>query len=150
MFRSTLAVVATFLPALLLAADLNLAPNPAMEPEEVVKFQLDALRHNHNGDGIAATFRFASPANKSQTGPLSRFSRLFDNPQYSPMLNHYSAEVELLKSTDTSASVGTALVDSSGRVHWYQFDLSRQTLPDCSGCWMTDAVRRINQPGNSA
>ena len=150
MFRPALAVIGMFLTTLAAAADLQLMPNPQLKAVEGVKFQLDALRQNNDGDGIAATFRFASPANKAQTGPLSRFSRLFDNPQYSPMLNHYSAEVELLTSSETNASIGTALVDGNGDVHWYQFELSRQTLPDCDGCWMTDAVVRVKQPGNSA
>jgi hypothetical protein len=150
MTNRILTTLITLLPALALGADLTLTPGPNLKATEVVEFQLNALRLNQNGDGIEATFRFASPANKSQTGPLSRFSGLFDNPQYSPMLNHISAEVELLKSSDNTASVGAALVDANGNVNWYQFDLSRQYLDNCDGCWMTDAVYRIRQPGNSA
>ena len=150
MTNRILTVLLSILPALVFAIDLELTPNPSLKATEVVEFQLDALRHNQSGEGIEATFRFASPANKSQTGPLARFSRLFDNPQYGPMLNHLSADVELLKSTADAASVGAALVDANGSVFWYQFDLSKQYLPDCDGCWMTDAVYRIEEPGNSA
>ncbi len=146
--KTILAIICTLFPLLSLANDLY--PDPGLQPTEVVKYQLDALKQNRDGEGIEATFRFASPANKSQTGPLSRFSKLFDNPQYSPMLNHFSADVEILKSNDGKASVGASLVDKNGDVYWYQFDLSRQNLHNCEGCWMTDAVFRIEQPGNSA
>ncbi len=150
MTHRMLTALLTLLPLVVFAFDLELTPNPQLKATEVVEFQLDALRHNQSGEGIEATFRFASPANKSQTGPLPRFTRLFDNPQYSPMLNHISADVELLKSTANAVSVGAVLVDANGSVFWYQFDLSKQYLPDCNGCWMTDAVYRIEEPGNSA
>ena len=77
-------------PALLLAATLlasapaasadplaeDLVPDPALTPEQVVRIQLEALRNNDAGDrGIAVAFRFASPGNRQNTGPLPRFKK---------------------------------------------------------------------------
>ena len=52
----------------------TLVPDPALSPGDVVRIQLEALRRNDEQDrGIAVAFRFASPANRTNTGPLSRF-----------------------------------------------------------------------------
>lgn len=149
MLKTIAATLIAFL-SLAQASELDLTPGPDLTPQQVVEFQLRALKLNQRGEGIAATFRFASPNNKAVTGPLSKFSRLFDNPQYSPMLNHYSSEVKALAESASEASFGAALVDADGNVYWYRFDLSRQSQSPCAGCWMTDAVMRIKQPGRSA
>ncbi len=132
------------------AFDLSLQPDPALTPVAVVTYQLQALQANSNGDGIAATFRFASPANKKFTGPLSKFAGLFDAPQYEPMLNHHSAEVKLLRDDGTTAQLLASIVDSTGKLHWYRFVLSRQQGQECTNCWMTDAVTPDVRPERSA
>lgn len=133
-----------------LAFDVTQVPNPSLSPQSVVQFQLQALRTDANGEGIEATFRFASPSNKAITGPLERFSKLFDAEQYRPMLNHQDAEVKLLNSDGTVAEVMAALVDANGEYFWYQFKLSRQNKSPYNNCWMTDAVLRVPGPGRSA
>jgi hypothetical protein len=133
-----------------LAFDLTQVPNPSLTPQSVVRFQLQALRENASGEGIEATFRFASPSNKAITGPLERFSKLFDAEQYRPMLNHQDAEVKLLSNDGTIAEVMAALVDANGDYFWYQFRLSRQNKSPYNNCWMTDAVLRVPGPGRSA
>lgn len=133
-----------------MAFDNSLVPNPSLTPQNVVEFQLHSLRSNDDGEGIAATFRFASPANKALTGPLSRFSKLFDAEQYRPMLNHQDAEVKIMSNDGSVAEVMAALVDANGDYFWYQFRLSRQNKSPYNNCWMTDAVLRVPGPGRSA
>jgi len=139
-----------FSSCLAFAFDNSLVPNPSLSPQDVVHFQLQSLRANTAGEGVEATFRFASPSNKVVTGPLERFSRLFDAKQYRPMLNHQDAQVKLMNSDGTTAEVMAALVDSNGEYYWYQFRLSRQTKSPYNNCWMTDAVMRVPGPGRSA
>ena len=56
------------------------APNIDNTPQEVVKTVIDALRDNdQNNTGIATVFCFASPTNKSSTGPLERFTAMITN-----------------------------------------------------------------------
>lgn len=53
------------------------APNPSLTPYEVLSIQVWALRYDDGtDDGIASCFRFASPANRSSTGPVGRFGRM--------------------------------------------------------------------------
>ena len=50
----------------------NAYPEPELTPNDVVRIQLLAMQQNDDNDfGIEVTFRFASPANKKQTGPLN-------------------------------------------------------------------------------
>ena len=67
-------------------------PEPALSPGDVIRIQLEALRHNDEQDrGIAVAFRFASPANRANTGPLSRFTAMIKEGPYALMLDFRDA-----------------------------------------------------------
>ena len=52
------------------------APSPGYSPGEVVQILVEALRENDADDsGIAVVFRFASPENRSVTGPFPGLRR---------------------------------------------------------------------------
>lgn len=127
-----------------------LQPTPDLSPVDVVTYQLKSLQKNTDGSGIADTFRFASPANKKVTGPIERFSRLFDHVRYQPMLNHQSALVTLKSNNGSVAEVLTEVIDQDGSIHQYRFRLSVQKSGENTDCWMTDAVMWEPQPGRSA
>ena len=129
--KNLLGLILVFFSCAVSAYDESLVPNPSLTPQEVVLFQLHSLRENSNGNGIEATFRFASPSNKAVTGPLERFTKLFDAEQYRPLLNHQDAEVKINNSDGTVAEVMAALVDSNGDYYWYQFTLSLQNKSPC-------------------
>lgn len=131
------------------AASLELQPHPTLTPQEVVEFQLTALQRAADG-GIEATFRFASPANKKLTGPIARFSRLFDSVQYRPMPGNKGTEIRLVSNDGFTAELLAGVVDDSGDLHWYRFRLSKQTESPYLNCWMTDAVMAVAYPGRSA
>jgi len=134
-----------------ITAAATIVPNPSLSPEAVVSFQLKSLKNNNESDdGIEATFRFASPANKAITGPLPRFAKLFNAEQYKPMLQHRDAQVKLISSNDQVATVMAGLLDNDGEFFWYQFRLSRQKNSPYIDCWMTDSVVRVPGPGRSA
>jgi hypothetical protein len=84
-------------------------------------------------------WRFASPGNQSQTGPLPRFTRMI-REGYGEMLDHRSAKLAAVVIQDRQALQGVDLIDRSGISHRYIFILSRQTEPPYRDCWMTDAV----------
>src|SRR5262245_55190732 len=58
--------------------DSNLTlPSPAFDPADVVRLQLDALRRFHDDPrAVAQCYSFASPANRTVTGPMTRFARM--------------------------------------------------------------------------
>ena len=117
-------------------------PSEDLEPRDVVRIQLDALRDNgpDNG-GIERTFRFASPANRESTGPLDRFADLFRTPAYRPMLNHESSEVRDVAVNDDAAAVSATVSRADGSTYEYLFILSKQTDDPYEDMWMTDAVQ---------
>ena len=119
----------------------NAYPEPELKPNDVVKLQLLAMQQNDDSDfGIEVTFRFASPANKKQTGPLKRFIKLVRNPSYRPLLNHINATFLELNIEEDFAVQDVIITTSNGERIGYRFRLSIQKGPLYPGCWMTDSV----------
>ena len=120
------------------------APTPELEPADVVRIQVEALRGNSPLDeGIELTYRFASPSNKRVTGPLARFRRMIKGSAYSSMLNHKIAEYGPLKISGNTASQQVTIIEPNGKAAIYLFELSKQMEAPCKGCWMTDSVTII-------
>ena len=116
-------------------------PEPKLKPNDVVRLQLLAMQQNDDSDfGIEVTFRFASPANKKQTGPLKRFIGLVRNPSYRPLLNHINATFLELTVEEVFAVQDVIITTSNGERIGYRFRLSIQKGPLYPGCWMTDSV----------
>ncbi len=117
-----------------------LVPEPALKPGEVVRIQLEALRHNDGHDrGIAVAFRFASPANRANTGPFPRFAAMIRNGPYALMLDFREARYGPVEIVAKRARQRVTLTGAGGRMT-YWFYLSRQAKPPYVDCWMTDAV----------
>ena len=116
-------------------------PNPELKANEIVGLQLMAMQQNDvSNNGIEITFRFASPQNKVQTGPLSRFIMLFRNPSYRPLLNHLNATFLNLKVEGNVAIQEVIITTSKGTRKGFRFFLSLQQGEQFKDCWMTDAV----------
>lgn len=117
-------------------------PSPGLSPSDVVRIQLDALQHNDTPEpdaGIAVVYRFSSPGNRAQTGPLPRFSEMIRSG-YPEMLNHREAHLPPPLIQDGEAIQPVEVVGRDGAAYRYLFILSRQTEPPYTGCWMTDSV----------
>ena len=141
--RTTLLVFLFILPFQVWASyDIeNAYPEPELKPNDVVRLQLLAMQQNDDSDfGIEVTFRFASPANKKQTGPLKRFIRLVRNPSYRPLLNHINATFLELTVEEDFAVQDVIITTSNGKRIGYRFRLSIQKGPLYPDCWMTDSV----------
>ena len=118
-------------------------PDPSLSPRDVVSIQIEALRNNdspYENRGVEVTFNFASPANKSMTGPLDRFTAMVRNPTYGPMIDHRGASYENLVVEGDSARIDVILISKEGVYLGYRFFLSRQHGNRYEGSWMTDAV----------
>ena len=119
------------------------APDPAYGPERVVEMQLDALAENDSpteNAGIKTAYNFASPANRRSTGPLDRFVRMVESPQYAPMIDHVEATAGPIERDETAATQTVTLTGSDDRTVTYEFGLSVQPSGHLSGCWLTDRV----------
>jgi len=118
-------------------------PNPSYEPERVIEIQLDALAANDTPEenaGIKTAYNFASPANRRSTGPLGRFVRMVEGPQYAPMIDHVEAVTGPLERDGTQATQTVTLTGPSGRSVTYDFGVSKQTTGHLADCWLTDRV----------
>ncbi|MGD8956761.1 MAG: DUF4864 domain-containing protein [Chromatiaceae bacterium] len=124
-----------------------LAPAPSFGPAEVTQIQLDALRTNTLiNEGIALTFRFASPANRQVTGPLPRFVKMLRSPPYDRLLNHREVEYGPLRVEDDTAYQPVIVTASDGQQAGYLWVMSRQRDGEYKDCWMTDAVLSTEPP----
>lgn len=120
-------------------------PSPRFSPADVVRIQVDALKENGEGDqGIEIVFRFASPANRSVTGPLPRFAAMIRSPLYQPMVNHLAARYDDVEVSGELARQQVAIATRDGWVVVYVFLLRRQTEGAYAGCWMTEGVTAVN------
>ena len=116
-------------------------PNTELKANEIVRLQLLAMQQNDvSNHGIEITYRFASPQNKVQTGPLSRFIMLVKNPTYRPLLNHLDATFLNLKVEGNVAIQEVIITTSKGTRKGFRFLLSLQKGEQFKDCWMTDAV----------
>lgn len=117
-------------------------PHPALSPAAVVQLQLAALANVDRPTrdaGLAIVWGFASPGNRSQTGPLKRFTAMIRDG-YPEMLNHRTAVLAPLVMDGAVALQGVELIDREGRRHRYVFQLSKQADGPFKDCWLTDSV----------
>ena len=123
-------------------------PAPGLDPSEVVRIQVEALRNNSLLDeGIELTYRFASPGNKRVTGPLVRFTAMVRSPPYDRLLNHRSARYGPLAVSGDEAYQRVIVTDAAGEEVVYHWVLSRQSEGQYKDCWMTDGVLPVQHPG---
>ena len=94
--------------------------------------------------GSNASFRFASPSNKTATGPLEKFAQIVKSPAYSPMLNNVSSSIVGSDVEGDKAKVAVKVFGATGRQVTYIFVLSKQSEGEFSNCWMTDAVMPLD------
>lgn len=118
-------------------------PDPSDSPAQVVERQLDALATNDEpfeNAGIKTAYNFASPENRRVTGPIDRFVRMVEGPQYAPMIDHVEAVSGPLERSEGRASQRVTITGPGGRTVTYRFGLSLQTGGAFEGCWLTDRV----------
>jgi hypothetical protein len=127
-------------------ADILPEPSPTHAPVDVVRIQVEALRENdhpHTDAGIETAWRFASPANRANTGPFDSFRRMVRTDDYAPMVDHGTATMGPVGVTGSRATVEVALTGPEGRNRTYRFRLSRSHRGHRDDCWLTDAVLRV-------
>ena len=126
------------------AGDLSKTrPDPSLSPLDVVTIVMNALQRNDKpskNSGISITFRFASPANRSVTGPLDRFVNMVNGPVYGGMIGHRGANYENIKIDGDKARIDVILKTASDKFVGFRFILRRQKENQFNGAWMTDSV----------
>jgi len=119
------------------------SPSLQLQPADVVRIVIEALANNDEpfaDAGIATTFAFASPANKANTGPLSKFTQMVKNPAYAIMIDHREHEFSEVVLTGNKAYQMVRILGTSGAEVVFAFRLGLQQDGEFAGMWMTDAV----------
>lgn len=129
-------------------------PRPAVElqPGDVVRIVIDALAHNdkpYTDAGIETTFHFASPANRVNTGPLDRFTRMVKSPPYGIMVNHVDSEFSEVVFMGNKAYQMVRLTAANGLSTVFAFRLGKQLDGEFKDMWMTDAVWPVAEGATS-
>lgn len=124
-----------------LASAQSAEPSEIFTPEQVVRIVVESLKDNDEASdtGIATVFRFASPANKLSTGPLSRFTTMIKSG-FPDMINHSSSRYDSMEIVGNTAIQAVWLMTTSGKELGYLFQLGRQVAGEYAGMWMTDMV----------
>ena len=120
-----------------------ITPSESLQPEYVVKLQLDSLMKNdfpYPDAGAAQTFAFAHPNNQRITGPLDRFSKMLRLPGYQQLLNHRSHAIKLYSQNDENAVFAVKVIDQVGNQYGFHWVVAKNTSGECTGCWLTTQV----------
>ena len=119
-------------------------PSPELSAAEVVRNQLEALRHNdypQTDFGIEVLYNFMAPQHKLRASALEDFKRLWHNPVYSDMLNMYTYRVEEHYVRDDEAMFFVFLESQDAEKYMYIFELVRGQEPAGDSAWLNQDVR---------
>ena len=126
-------------------ASKSMKPKPSMGPQEVVDLQMKAMQRNnypYENHGIEVAYRFASPANKENTGPIQRFTQMVNNEIYNSLLNARQYGLDAVEVEGNVAVQKVTLIDQQKKPVVYFFQLSKQEEGTYKDCWLTDGVVR--------
>ena len=133
-----------------------------MPARQIIKIQMDTLKQGN--DGIRVAYKFASPMNKSSTGPYKRFKNMVQNDLYKHLVGNKAWKF-IPKSIDKTMYKYKAIVEVVSGFdqlkYRYKFTLSKQydwgrkrPLYDrfekmyLDGYWRTDSVELVQGGGN--
>lgn len=135
------------------AAGPPVLPSRDLTPEDVVSIQLKALSEAENdpatNTGIARVWAFAHPANRAQTGPLPRFTRILESPRYRPLIGHRSHHLRQVALSGDKAHFAIKVTSNTGEVFGYSWHLGKVGEGHYRGMWMTTSVVLVGKLGQS-
>ena len=132
-----------------LKADL-IKPDKKLDPFDVVKIQLEALKNNdENDNGILQTWFFAHPDNKKVTGPYERFRIMIYGEQYRHLINHSSHKIDLLTNSPNTFIYKIEILSLDKKLFFYEWHVQKGNENDCKNCWFTTAVSQPVDQGNT-
>ena len=125
-------------------------PNTKLDPYEVVKIQLEALKNNNSQDkGIEQTWLFAHPDNKKVTGPYARFRIMIYGQQYKHLINHSSHKIKLITNSSNTYVYRIEILSENKKLFIYEWHVQKGSDDNCKKCWFTSAVSQPFDQGNT-
>ena len=125
-------------------------PNKKLDPYDVVKIQLVALKNNDEKDqGIKQTWLFAHPDNKKITGPYERFRIMIYGQQYKYLMNHSSHKIKLITNSSNTYVYRIEILTNDKKLFFYEWHVQKGSDNNCQNCWFTSAVSQPVDQGNT-
>ena len=125
-------------------------PNKKLDPYDVVKIQLVALKNNDEKDqGIKQTWLFAHPDNKKITGPYERFRIMIYGQQYKYLMNHSSHKIKLITNSPNTYVYRIEILTNDKKLFFYEWHVQKGSDDNCKKCWFTSAVSIPVDQGNT-
>ena len=125
-------------------------PNDKLDPYDVVKIQLEALKKNNSEDeGIRQTWLFAHPDNKKTTGPFDRFRIMIYSQQYKHLINHSSHKIKLITNSPNTYVYRIEILARNKKLFIYEWHVQKGSDDNCKKCWFTSAVSQPFDQGNT-
>ena len=125
-------------------------PNKKLDPYDVVKIQLIALKNNDKKDqGIKQTWLFAHPDNKKITGPYERFRIMIYGQQYKYLMNHSSHKIKLITNSPNTYVYRIEILTNDKKLFFYEWHVQKGSDNNCQNCWFTSAVSQPVDQGNT-
>ena len=125
-------------------------PNKNLDPYDVVKIQLEALKDNgENDEGIRQTWFFAHPDNKKVTGPYERFRIMIYGDQYRQLLNHDTHKINLIMNTPNAHMFKIKILTKDKQLLFYEWHVKKASEKNCIDCWFTSSVSIPIDQGNT-
>ena len=128
-------------------------PNNGIEPFQVVKIQLRALKDNDNplkDRGIEQTWQFAHPNNRKYTGPLENFKILLKSASYSMLLGHKEHQIKEVYSSNDLYTFQVIILDKDKKYFKFKWQVEKYKKDGpLKDCWLTTAVSQPAPMGSS-
>jgi hypothetical protein len=122
-------------------ADRVQLPDSKLQPADVVQIQLRGLSHpGKDAVGILQCFVFASPGNRSATGPLDRFGQMVRQEPFACLGDARATLIGTPQIDDRFAKLLVTVVDQRQQLRAFTFILFKQQGGPFADCWMTEAV----------
>ena len=125
-------------------------PSKKLDPYDVVKIQLIALKNNDEKDkGIRQTWLFAHPDNKKFTGPYEKFRIMIYGQQYKYLMNHSSHKIKLMTNSPNTYVYRIEILTNDKKLFFYEWHVQKGSDDNCKKCWFTSAVSIPVDQGNT-
>ena len=145
--------IVTILIIILFSSQVNaelIKPNEKLDPYDVIKIQLEALKKNDSKDkGIRQTWMFAHPENKKGTGPYARFRIMIYGQQYKHLINHSSHKIKLITNSPNTYVYRIEILSENKKLFIYEWHVQKGSDNNCKDCWFTSAVSQPFDQGNT-
>ncbi len=118
-------------------------PSPNIRPDQILKIQLAALKHNtllNSHDGMKAAYKFCSPLCRKALGGFSGFQELINETAYSVLLDFDQVEIQPIRAEEHVAWQRFTVSKLGRDSMQFEASLVRQQANPLTECWLTESV----------